>query len=240
MIPKTIHYCWFGGKPLPQDVKACIASWVKFCPDYEIRQWDESNYDVTAHPFMKAAYEAKAWAFVSDYARLQVVYENGGIYLDTDVELIKPLDELLQEKCYFGVHQLGCHSATGLGFGAEREHPGVKAMMDEYDAISFDPDNKAKIACPYLNTQAMVKYGFVHQDKIQHLADIGVTVYPAEYFDPYAPGNTVEKLSENTVSIHHYSASWVGNKTKLKRKLLRLIGTKRVAMIKGVLRRWRK
>ena len=84
MIPKIIHYCWFGGNPLPTDVKRCIESWKKMCPDYEIKRWDESNFDVNAHPFTKAAYEAKAWAFVSDYARLKVVCDNGGIYLDTD------------------------------------------------------------------------------------------------------------------------------------------------------------
>ncbi len=91
MIPKMIHYCWFGGKPLPKDVLDCIKTWKKYCPDYEIKRWDESNFDVNSHPFMKAAYEAKAWAFVSDYARLKVVYDNGGIYLDTDVELLKNL-----------------------------------------------------------------------------------------------------------------------------------------------------
>ena len=91
MIPKVIHYCWFGGKPIPNDVKKCINSWKKKCGDYEIKCWNESNFDVNAHPFTKAAYEAKAWAFVSDYARLKVVYDHGGIYLDTDVELLKKL-----------------------------------------------------------------------------------------------------------------------------------------------------
>lgn len=89
MIPKIIHYCWFGGKELPIEVKKCIASWRKMCPDYEIIRWDESNFDVGQHPFVREAYKAKVWAFVSDYARLKVVYDNGGIYLDTDVELRK-------------------------------------------------------------------------------------------------------------------------------------------------------
>ena len=119
MIPKVIHYCWFGGNPLPPDARRCIASWKKHCPDYEIRQWNETNFDISAHPFMRAAWEAKAWAFVSDYARLQVVYTHGGIYLDTDVELKQSLDGLLAHSCYVGLQQVGPLVATGLGFGAQ-------------------------------------------------------------------------------------------------------------------------
>ena len=95
MIPKVIHYCWFGGKPLPKDVLDCIASWKKYCPEYEIRQWNETNFDLDCHPFVRSAYNAKAWAFVSDYARLKIVFDNGGIYFDTDVELLKNIDFLL-------------------------------------------------------------------------------------------------------------------------------------------------
>lgn len=116
MIPKMIHYCWFGGKPLPKDVLDCIKTWEKYCPDYEIKRWDESNFDVNSHPFMKAAYEAKAWAFVSDYARLKVVYDNGGIYLDTDVELLKKPDFLLENQCYIGIQQPESLCTTGLWF----------------------------------------------------------------------------------------------------------------------------
>lgn len=239
MIPKIIHYCWFGGKPLPRDVKQCIASWKKYCPDYEIQQWDESNFDVTAHPFTKAAYEANAWAFVSDYARLQVVYDNGGIYLDTDVELCKTLDGLLQENCYFGTQQVDDVVATGLGFGAEQEHPGVLAMMRQYDGLLFQPDNKEAIACPILNTRAMKALGYVPQNTVQRLNDIGVTIYPPEYFDPCSPGDAQDLTCENTVSIHHYSASWTDGKNVLKRKLFRLIGDKRIARLRGLVKRWK-
>lgn len=236
MIPKIIHYCWFGGKPLPRDVEQCIASWKKYCPDYEIQQWDESNFDVMSHPFMKAAYEAKAWAFVSDYARLQVVYENGGIYLDTDVELCKSLDELLHNGCYFGTQQVGKVVATGLGFGAEERHPGVLAMMREYDALSFDQDNKEAIACPILNTHAMEVYGYTPQNTVQRLNDIGVTIYPPEYFDPCSPGDAQDLTCEDTVSIHHYSASWTGGKNVLKRRLIRMIGEGRIKQCKALLK----
>ena len=100
MIPKVIHYCWFGGNPLPDEAKRCIDSWKKYCPDYKIIEWNESNYDVNSNEYMKAAYNEKKWAFVSDYARVDVVYRYGGIYMDTDVELIKPLDKFLYQSPY--------------------------------------------------------------------------------------------------------------------------------------------
>ena len=120
MIPKIINYCWFGKNPLPTSVKKCINSWKKYCPDYKIIQWDETNFDVKSNMFVKEAYEAKAWAFVSDYARLKVKYENGGIYFDTDVELVKNLDFLLKNSAYIGIQQSEYLCNTGLGFGAEK------------------------------------------------------------------------------------------------------------------------
>ena len=119
MIPKVIHYCWFGHNPLPERYKEWIKSWKRYCPDYEIVEWNESNYDVTKHPYMRAAYDAKKWGFVSDYARLDIIYENGGIYLDTDVELVKNLDELLYQEGFAGVDSSG-RLSTGLGFGARK------------------------------------------------------------------------------------------------------------------------
>ena len=134
MIPKVIHYCWFGGKKIPLEFRRYMKSWRKFCPDYEIREWNESNFDVFAHPFTKSAYEAKAWAFVSDYARLKVVYEHGGIYLDTDVELLKSFDELLMEQGFAGMERPGV-VALGLGFGAEPKHPLIKEFMEYYENL---------------------------------------------------------------------------------------------------------
>lgn len=235
MIPKVIHYCWFGGKPLPQEVKQCIASWEKYCPDYEIRQWDESNFDVTSHPFMKAAYEAKEWAFVSDYARLKVVYENGGIYLDTDVELCKSLDGLLHHGAYFGAQQVGSYIATGLGFGAQKGHPAVLRMLQQYEDLEFDAERLEDIACPYLNTSALEAIGYVPLDAVQLLDDDSTVVYPPCFFDPLAPGDTQDLTCADTVSIHHYSASWTGKKNVLKRKLFRWIGEGRISRIKSLI-----
>ena len=165
MIPKIIHYCWFGGNPLPMDVKKCIESWKEKCPDYEIKCWDESNFDVNAHPFTKAAYEAKAWAFVSDYARLRVVYDNGGIYLDTDVELLKNLVfSFVHTKAILVYNKLDVTVQPVWDFGAIKESRIIKQMLDKYNNINFKADERAKIACPYLNNAVMEEIGYCYNE----------------------------------------------------------------------------
>lgn len=230
MIPKIIHYCWFGGKTLPSDVMKCIETWKKYCPDYEIKRWDESNFDVNSHPFMRAAYEAKAWAFVSDYARLKVVYDNGGIYLDTDVELLKNLDFLLENKCYIGIQQPETLCTTGLGFGAEKQNPVVGEMLKCYDSISFLNQEKNIFACPWLNDKVVRSFGTVNDSEITYLE--GVTVYPSRFFDPISTGNTKNLLCDETVSIHHYAATWTSKGTRIKRKIIRAFGEKRYYQLK--------
>lgn len=136
MIPKKIHYCWFGGNPLPEDVKRYIESWKKYCPDYELIRWDESNYDVHKNTYVELAYQNKKWAFLTDYARLDTIYEHGGIYLDADVELVHGLDDLLQNNCYMGMEQVGTVN-TGLGFGAEPKHPFLRENMKPYEEQNF-------------------------------------------------------------------------------------------------------
>lgn len=136
MIPKIIHYCWFGGQPKPEMVLKCIESWKKYCPDWEIIEWNESNFDVSQHPYMKEAYERKKWAFVSDVARLLLVYNYGGIYLDTDVELHESLNELLIERAFF-VFESDVYINTGVGFGCEKEHKSVETMLHYYDKRNF-------------------------------------------------------------------------------------------------------
>lgn len=230
MIPKVIHYCWFGGNPLPGDVKKCIASWKKYCPEYEIKRWDESNFDVNCHPFVKAAYEAKVWAFVSDYARLKVVYENGGIYLDTDVELIKSLDALLKNPCYIGIQYNGYLCNTGLGFGAVKFSPVVHTMMEKYNSIAFSIDKRNDFACPLLNNDVICTLGYKKSNDPVHLKD--VTVYPPRYFDPYPSGVSENLMTSETISIHHYSATWTNGTQRFKRKLVRALGVNRVIAIK--------
>ena len=233
MIPKVIHYCWFGGKPLPADVAQCIASWKKHCPDYEIRQWDESNFHISGCSFAQAAYQAGAWAFVSDYARLKIIHDQGGIYLDTDVELLKNLDFLLPTDCYLGQQQADQQINTGIGFGAQAGHPVIAAMLRPYETLTFPAENRAAVSCPVLNTQVLSQLGYVYSADCQTVA--GATIFPARYFDPVAPGHR-ELTSPDTVSIHHYSASWTSGPHRWKRKLIRLIGDKWIIRLKGVLR----
>lgn len=235
MIPKVIHYCWFGNNPLPFEVKKCINSWKKICPDYEIKRWDETNFDVYQNDFIKSAYGSKAWAFVSDYARLKIVYDEGGIYLDTDVELKKSLDELRKSEGFFAIQQEGHYCNTGLGFGAKKENEIVKTMLDLYDDLIYSEENKFLIACPYLNTKALEKYGYSYSDDV--IVIHNNLVLPPRFMDPIAPGKNKENLLCNdTVSIHHYSASWMDDKTVRRRKIIRIIGEKRIYKIKRILK----
>ena len=135
-IPKIIHYCWFGGGPISAESQKCMESWKKYCPDYKIMAWNEQNFDISTNRYAQQAYEAKKYAFVSDYVRLAVLYEYGGIYLDTDVELVRPLDELLELPGFMGF-QTNNEVATGLGFGARKGNSVVQALLRDYDALDF-------------------------------------------------------------------------------------------------------
>ena len=209
MIPKTIHYCWFGRNPKPELAIKCMASWRKYCPDYDIIEWKEDNFDLASAPiYVRQAYEAKKWAFVTDYVRLQVVYENGGIYLDTDVELLKNLDFLLD--CYmFAGFENERTVATGLGFGGEKGCAILKEMMNEYDGISFiKQDGSFDLTpCPKRNTDILLKYGLEQNGRHQTLSG-EICIFPMEYFCPIDFTTGKMHKTRNTVSIHWFSASW--------------------------------
>lgn len=214
MIPKKIHYCWVGGNPLPESVKKCIKSWKKRCPDYEIIEWNETNYDFSSVPYMREAYEEKKWGFVPDYARLDIVYTHGGIYLDTDVEIIRPLDPLLKLQGFAGF-QDETQVALGLGFGAEAGNPVLKILMDSYRDLHFrQPDGSCDLTpSPTLNTRTLVeKCGLRPADSLQALD--GMTVFPSEYFCPKSFDDGVVRKTKNTYSIHHFDASWFDDDKK--------------------------
>lgn len=157
MIPKIIHYCWFGHNEKPEIINKCIESWQKYCPDYQIIEWNESNFDINSNQYMKEAYDDKAWAFVSDVARLMIVYENGGIYMDTDVELSASLDDWLDLNAFY-IFESGRYIASGLGFGAEKHHPSVKQMLSFYESHSYLVKGKAKpVNCPVCNTEELIE-----------------------------------------------------------------------------------
>lgn len=235
MIPKVIHYCWFGGNPLPRTARKCLESWKKVCPDFEVRCWDESNFDVHQHPFVASAYDAGAWAFVSDWARLKVLYDNGGIYLDTDVQLLKPLNGLLDSQCYIGVQQCGHLCTTGLGFGCAKANPVVHEMLAQYNELIFDWEHSKDLACPYLNDRVVRSHGYAGDG----LGDVerfdGLTVYPSRYFDPIAPGDSLNLMCEETLSISLYANSWGNRWDKTRRFLINSFGVERIEKIKRTL-----
>lgn len=214
MIPKKIHYCWIGGNPLPDSAKKCIKSWKKYCPDYEIIEWNESNYDFSSVPYMKEAYDAKKWGFAPDYARLDIIYKHGGIYLDTDVEIVRSFDPLLDLSGFAGF-QDDRFVALGLGFGAEAGNPVIKELLDSYrDKRFIGPDGEADLTpSPKLNTQTLVdKCGLVMNGSFQGLP--GMTVFPPEYFCPKAFEDGIIRKTKNTYSIHHFDASWFSDELR--------------------------
>lgn len=210
MIPKVIHTCWFGRNPKPEMMRQCIESWKKYCPDYEIIEWNEDNFDIEANDYAKEAYKEKKWAFVTDYARLRIIYEYGGIYLDTDVKMIRPYDTLLNESAFFGFED-EVSINTGLGFGAEKGNPIVAAMLKDYDGIHFRLADGSldKLPCPVRNTQAIVKLlPEVCRGTTVHRTEYG-TFYPPEYFCPLSSDGLTLQKTENTYSIHLFSATWL-------------------------------
>ena len=209
MIPKIIHYCWFGGNPKPKLAENCIKSWKKYCWGYKIVEWNERNYDLSQAPlYVRQAYEAKKWAFVTDYVRLQVVYEQGGIYMDTDVELLKKPDELLRHNAFFGFEN-GKHIATGLGFGAVQGCGILKDLMEDYQELPFilEDGTYNLTPCPVLNLPAFLKYG-LQQDNSLQILEGDILILPRDYLSPVGNGPEGMGITENTVSIHWFSGSW--------------------------------
>ncbi len=222
MIPKTIHYCWFGENPKPELASRCIESWKKYCSDYEIKEWNESNFDISSAPlYVRQAYEAKKWAFVTDFVRLRVVYENGGLYFDTDVELLRNPDFLLNNAAFFGFGDDNQYINTGLGFGARKEHPMLKQMMDDYQLIPFVQEDGTydQFPCPMRNTQAFLVCG-LKQDGSEQVLPNGVHILPSDYFCPLEYSTGKLKKTVNTVSVHWFDSSWQDEESKQSHKRL--------------------
>ena len=219
MIPKVIHYCWFGRGKKPALVKKCIASWRKYCPDYEIIEWNEDNFDLAYSDYTKFCYKNGRWAFLSDLARLLVVYENGGIYFDTDVELIASPTPLLDCGAFYGFEN-DRFISTGLGFGAEKGHPTLKKMIERYARLDVLPDGSIElIGCPHINTETLADFGFRLDGTKQTIGD--TVVYPREYFNPMDDATGRMTKTENTYSINRYGKSWMSKKSVVRSRLTR-------------------
>lgn len=209
MIPKKIHYCWFGGSDKPLHVIKCINSWKKYCPDYEIIEWNENNVDISQMPvYTRQAYEQKKWAFVSDYIRVWVVHNEGGLYFDTDVEAVRNFDSLLNEHSYFGFEDSG-FVALGLGFGAEKGNIILKEILEQYDSRVFVKEDGSLdlTPSPAIITSVFLNRGLCKNNKLQSIDNVA-TVFPTEYFCPFGYYTGKLQRTSNTYSIHWFDASW--------------------------------
>lgn len=216
-IPKIIHYCWFGGNPKPKLAEKCIKSWKKFCPDYEIIEWNEQNFDLQQAPaYVRQAYEAKKWAFVTDYVRLYAMIAQGGIYMDTDVEVVKPLDEFLHYRAFSGFED-GIHVSTGV-MACEKGHPMFQKMLQYYDTASFyNPDGSMNLTT---NVETVTRLWLQHglqQNNCFQLLD-GIAIYPKDVFSPVSYETMELERTENTHTIHWFSGSWHTEEEKRKKK----------------------
>ncbi len=215
MIPKIIHYCWFGNNPIPEGDRKNIETWKKVCPDYKIIEWNEKNYDITKNKYMYDAYKNRKMGFVPDYARFDIIYEYGGIYLDTDVEILKPLDKLLENHAYMGF-EMGKYINGGIGFGAEAHNDIIKQLRDMYDSMNFycEDGTLNLLPSPSYITELLKKKGLIVNDKMQMVENM--RIYPSEYFAPkdYKTGKI--NVTDNSYTIHHYNGSWIEkNKVKI-------------------------
>lgn len=247
-IPKIIHYCWFGHNPLPESAFKCINSWKKYFPNYEIKEWNEDNFDVNSIPYTREAYEAKKYAFVSDYARFKILFEHGGLYFDTDVEVIKPMDDIISAGPFMGFEidpqgvNLKAHGGLGvnpgLGLGV---NPGLGLygeLLKFYAEQHFlNPDgtlNQTTIV--RYTTDILTRHGLQSKVGIQTVA--GINIYPAEYFNPLDSLTGRLNITPETRSIHWYTMSWLNQspiRTKFSRLLHRVISVKITSKIKQLI-----
>ncbi|MDR3598466.1 glycosyltransferase [Clostridium sp.] len=230
-IPKVIHYCWFGGKDKPQLIGECINSWKENLPDYKIIEWNEKNFNIEEFDFSKKAYNAKKWAFVADYCRIWVLYNYGGIYLDTDMEVLKSLDEFIKNESFAGIERDQIINAAILGAKAKNEF--IKKIINYYDDIDFMDyiDDLEKIAIPNIITELAAHEGYMGNKKIENVRNI-ITIYSKEYFYPKNHSWERADITKNTYTIHHYEGSWRSKtkigKSKFKQILINIFGYERI------------
>lgn len=199
MIPKIIHYCWFGYGEKPKLARKCIDSWKQYMPDYQIIEWNEDNFNINCNAYTRMCYNQKKFAFLSDYVRLVVIEQYGGLYFDTDVEVIRSFDDLLNYGLFLGF-ETDQFVNTGEGFGSEPHHPAVKKMISKYDPL-LDGEH-GTVGCPILNTAALLELGLIQNGKLQIFGDKKIVIFPAEYFNPNDSSTGKLTKTDNTYSIH--------------------------------------
>ncbi len=218
MIEKVIHYCWFGKNPLDERSKKCIESWKKYCPDYTIIEWNESNFDINSNIFVKEAYESKKWAFVTDYVRLYVLYNYGGIYMDTDVELLQNLDSFLNNVAFSGFEN-NALIPTGI-MASEKHGEWINYLMSYYNNRHFINSDGTLNTSPntgIITNMTISKYKIEMDNTYQEIKNV-LVLYPSEFFCPKNHLTGEIELTDNTVCIHHFNGSWITKKEKARHK----------------------
>lgn len=218
MIPKKIHYIWLGKKEIPYSLRKCIATWEEKCPDYEVIQWDETNYDFGKHPYMRQAYESGGYGFVPDYARLDILYHEGGFYFDTDVEIKCNLDKLRYQEAFCGLEKWQILNFGG-GSGSVKGHPMIKRFLDARESIRFldEKSKQNRNTCGFYDTQTALKAGYRINGETQNIG--GMNIYAYDYFHPYDYMSGMTNETENTISIHHFNGGWMDDKMKEQNQL---------------------
>ncbi|WP_459501953.1 glycosyltransferase family 32 protein [Bacillus sp. C1] len=236
-IPSTIHYCWFGGREKPEIVQKCIDSWKKNLPEYEIIEWNENNFDIECNLYVKEAYDSKKFAFVSDYVRVYVLYKFGGIYLDTDVEVFKPFDNMLHHDSFWGFEQENYIATSTIG--AMKGNKLIKIFLDSYEGKEFikEDGNHDELTNVAIVTNILKNAGLKLNGEYQEISGMGV-FYPQTYFSPYDYINCRKFITENTYAMHHFYKSWLPLKVRIKGNikliLAKIIGGNNIARLRSI------
>lgn len=235
MIPKRIHYCWFGRKPYPPLVERCMKSWIAFCPDYEVFRWDDQNVPLADNEYVRQAYAGERWAFVSDYVRLRALAAYGGLYLDTDVELVRPVDRFLNQEGFMGFES--AKAVATCVIGAEAGHPFITRLAEAYSDRAFlrvngTADETTNVAW---TTREMVRSG-LKLDGTRQQVD-GMTIYPADYFSPKDLRTGRLSVTAQTVAIHHLQASWMSPRQRFHTRAAQWLGPRNTERLKRLMGR---
>ena len=223
MMTKIIHYCWFGGNPIPEKLIKYMESWKTYFPDYRIIRWDENNFDINCNRYVSEAYKTKKWAFVADYCRFWALEKYGGLYFDTDVEIIRPFGSLLENEAFAGF-ETDRYIAPGLVLYAKNpNNPIISEAKKYYDTIPFLDQNGERIRVNVCGifTGILEKHGFVPNGQLQ-VCD-GMTLYPKEYFCPFDDATGLLNKTPNTYAIHWYDKSWMSRGRIIRNRITRIL-----------------